>query len=126
MVMQPPSGSGNTPPAAGALRRRSASDSFLANEGLWGIGMLILGIVLIIGAIVLHAHYASINAVCSSPLGDLGQVFSSTASNDCSMAGTAEGAVGPFLAFGIPALLIGGGIIVRSMTRAGRFLKNSN
>jgi hypothetical protein len=74
-------------------------------------------LVLVVMAIVLHAHFAQVNASCSSGLGQLGQAFSGAAVRDCSMASTAESAVGPLTFFGVALIALGGGTLVHALTR---------
>lgn len=114
----------NLPPTrrSGSLPRRSAADRFLANDGLWGAGALAMGIILVIVAIVLHAHFGRVNALCSSGLGQLGQAFSGTVSGDCSLATTAESAVGPLVLFGVLALVLGATFVGLALTRAAGLL----
>lgn len=108
----------HAPRRSGSLSRRSAADRFLANDGLWGASALALGIVLVILAIVLHAHFGRVNALCSSGLGQVGQAFSGTVSGDCSLAATAESAVGPLVVFGVLALMLGAAFVALALTRA--------
>jgi hypothetical protein len=81
-----------------------------------------MGIILVIVAIVLHAHFGRVNALCSSGLGQLGQAFSGTVSGDCSLATTAESAVGPLVLFGVLALVLGATFVGLALTRAAGLL----
>lgn len=106
--------------AVGRLHRRSTTDAFLAKEGLSGAGMTALGLVLVVAAALLHAHFAQVNAMCSTGLGQLGQAFSSTATHECDLASTAESAVGPFTFFGVASLVLGGVTLIHALTRPRR------
>ncbi|GEM_PF-6489894 len=97
-----------------------AAGNFRARSGLVGGGMLALGTLLVGIAGVLHAHFAPINALCSTWVGQLGQAFSASVANECGLASTAESAVGPLTFIGVMLLLLGIGALALLLTRARR------
>ncbi len=74
----------------------------LASAG--GIGM---GVLFLVIALVIHAHYATVNGICTTGLGQLGQDFSTSAMMHCSAAADFEGAVGWLVFVGLGAIIVG-------------------
>jgi hypothetical protein len=58
------------------------------------VGVAVVGAVVLIIGIVLHAHYGPQHALCTSPLGESAQIYSQAGESisglpDCGVAGTA-------------------------------------
>ncbi len=84
------------------------------------VATLTIGLVLIIIGIVLHVHYGSINAACSSPLGQAGQALNQMTGTsnqlpNCSLASTAVDASWWMIGCGVLALLSAGGALFKQL-----------
>ncbi len=62
-----------------ATKKRKQASGARAALGLLG------GVILLIVGLALRAHYGPLNAMCSSPLGSVGQAVVPNAQNQCSL-----------------------------------------
>jgi hypothetical protein len=79
-----------------------------------GVAALVIGAILIIAGLVDHAVIASKNALCQSPIGQLGSAFDNTVAHDCGLVTALESAVGWLIVVGILGLILGIVVIRRS------------
>jgi hypothetical protein len=79
-----------------------------------GVVALVLGVVLFTAGIVDHEIIAPKNALCQSPVGQIGQAFDNTVQHDCGLVTTLESLVGWLLALGILGALLGVIVLYRS------------
>jgi hypothetical protein len=75
--------------------------------------VLVLGVVLLAGAMADHSFAAPRNAQCQSGIGQIGQIVDSTVARDCGLVGGLETAVGWLIAAGVAALA-GGAVLTRT------------
>jgi hypothetical protein len=81
-----------------------------------GVAALVIGAFLIIAGLVDHEIIASKNALCQSPIGQLGSAFDNTVAHDCGLVTALESAVGWLIVVGILGLILG--IVVIRNSRA--------
>jgi hypothetical protein len=81
-----------------------------------GVAALAIGAVLIIAALVDHEVIASKNALCQSPIGQIGSAIDNTVAHDCGLVTALESAVGWLIAVGVIGLILG--IVVIRNSRA--------
>jgi len=81
-----------------------------------GVAALAIGAVLIIAGLVDHEVIASKNALCQSPIGQIGSAIDNTVAHDCGLVTALESAVGWLIAVGIIGLILG--IVVVRNSRA--------
>jgi hypothetical protein len=67
----------------------------------------VIGAILIIAGLVDHAVIASKNALCQSPIGQIGSAIDNTVAHDCGLVTALEAAVGWLLVVGILGLILG-------------------
>jgi hypothetical protein len=72
-----------------------------------GVAALVIGAFLIIAGLVDHEIIASKNALCQSPIGQLGSAFDNTVAHDCGLVTALESAVGWLIVVGILGLILG-------------------
>ena len=72
-----------------------------------GVAVLVIGAILIIAGFVDHAVISSKNALCQSPLGQIGSAIDNTVAHDCGLVTALESAIGWLIAVGIIALILG-------------------
>jgi hypothetical protein len=79
-----------------------------------GVAALVIGAILIIAGLVDHAVIASKNALCQSPIGQIGSAFDNTVAHDCGLVTALESAVGWLIVVGILGLILGIVVIRKS------------
>ena len=72
-----------------------------------GVAALVIGAILIIAGLVDHAVIASKNALCQSPIGQIGSAIDNTVAHDCGLVTALEAAVGWLIIVGILGLILG-------------------
>src|ERR1700733_11351356 len=72
-----------------------------------GVAALVIGAILIIAGLVDHEIIAPKNALCQSPIGQLGSAFDNTVAHDCGLVTALESAVGWLIVVGILGLILG-------------------
>lgn len=72
-----------------------------------GVAALVVGAFLIIAGLVDHEIIAPKNALCQSPIGQLGSAFDNTVAHDCGLVTALESAVGWLIVVGILGLILG-------------------
>jgi hypothetical protein len=66
--------------------------------------VLVLGVLLLAGAMADHSFASPRNAECQSGLGQLGQIIDTTVAHDCGLVGALEAATGWLILLGVAAL----------------------
>jgi len=72
-----------------------------------GVAALAIGAILIIAGLVDHGVIASKNALCQSPIGQIGSAIDNTVAHDCGLVTALEAAVGWLIVVGILGLILG-------------------
>jgi hypothetical protein len=81
--------------------------------------VLVLGVVLLVGALVDHSFAAPRNAECQSGLGQIGQLIDNSVAHDCGLVGVLEAAFGWLLLLGL-ATLGAGAYLVGTYSKSAR------
>jgi hypothetical protein len=91
----------------------------------WTVAAFVIGALALAAGILLSVvplHQGTItqwNGLCSSGVGQLGQLLSPAARRDCGVVGVADHAIGWLLGLGIAALAAGTLLAIRSRRRPG-------
>jgi hypothetical protein len=80
-----------------------------------GVAALVIGAILIIAGLVDHAVIAPKNALCQSPIGQIGSAIDNTVAHDCGLVTALESAVGWLIVVGILGLILGI-VVIRNST----------
>lgn len=81
--------------------------------------VLLLGVLLLVGAVIDHSFAAPRNAECQSGIGQVGQLVDGTIAHDCGLVGVLESAIGWLIVLGILALGVGGGLLRSAYRSSG-------
>ena len=79
-----------------------------------GVAALVIGAILVIAGFVDHAVISSKNALCQSPLGQIGSAIDNTVAHDCGLVTALESAIPWLIGLGILGLILGIAVIRNS------------